>query len=72
MSAKTYTKISPPFLLQTLVALLALFSVVSVLIQWIYEYYTAQRVRMNKKLMEQRMKKLRRCSDRRIQSAGVS
>ena len=44
------------FLLQTLVALLALFSVVSVLIQWIYEYYTAQRIRMNKKLMEQRMK----------------
>ena len=39
------------FLLQTLVALLALFSVVSVLIQWIYEYYTAQRIRMNKKLM---------------------
>lgn len=43
-------------MLQTLVALLALFSVVSVLIQWIYEYYTAQRIRMNKKLMEQRMK----------------
>ena len=60
------------FLLQTLVALLALFSVVSVLIQWIYEYYTAQRIRMNKKLMEPAYEKLRRCSDRRIQSAGVS
>ena len=60
------------FLLQTLVALLALFSVVSVLIQWIYEYYTAQRIRMNQKADGAAYEKLRRCSDRRIQSAGVS
>lgn len=44
------------FLLQALVALLALFGVVSILLQWIYEYYTAQQLRMEKKLMEQRMK----------------
>ena len=44
------------FLLQALVALLALFCVVSILLQWIYDYYTAQRIRMDKKLMEQRMK----------------
>ena len=44
------------FLLQALVALLALFGVVSILLQWIYEYYTAKQLRMEKKLMEQRMK----------------
>ena len=44
------------FLLQALVALLALFCVVSILLQWIYDYYTAQQLRMDKKLMEQRMK----------------
>ena len=44
------------FLLQALVALLALFGIVSILLQWIYEYYTAQQLRMDKKLMEQRMK----------------
>ena len=44
------------FLLQALVALLALFGVVSILIQWIYEYYTVRQLRMDKKLMEQRMK----------------
>ena len=44
------------FLLQALVALMALFGVVSILLQWIYEYYTAQQLRMDKKLMEQRMK----------------
>lgn len=36
------------FLLQALVALLALFGVVSILLQWIYEYYTAQQLRMEK------------------------
>ena len=51
MSAKACTKYHR-LLLQALVALLALFAVISVLIQWIYEYYTAQRIRMNKKLME--------------------
>ena len=44
------------FLLQALVALLALFGVVNILLQWIYDYYTAQQLRMDKKLMEQRMK----------------
>ena len=37
-------------------ALMALFCIVSILLQWIYEYYTAQRLQLDKKLMEQRMK----------------
>ena len=44
------------FLLQAMAALMALFCIVSILLQWIYEYYTAQRLQLDKKLMEQRMK----------------
>lgn len=44
------------FLLQAMAALMALFCIVSILLQWIYEYYTAQRLLLDKKLMEQRMK----------------
>ena len=43
------------FLLQTLAAFVGLFSIVCILIRWVYEYYTSQRIRMNRKLLEQRV-----------------
>lgn len=44
------------FLVQALVAFISLFGIVSIIIQWIYEYYTAQRSIMNRKILEQSVK----------------
>lgn len=35
---------------------MGLFSIVCILIRWVYEYYTSQRIRMSRKLLEQRVK----------------
>ena len=60
------------FLLQAMAALMALFCIVSILLQWIYEYYTAQRLQLDKKLMEQRMKSSVDAADWRTMSIWSS
>ena len=41
------------FLTQEFIALMGLFGIVGIIIQWIYEYYTVLRFKMNQKLLEQ-------------------
>ena len=44
------------FLVQLLCALVCLFEIVSVIVRWINEYYTMQRIKMDEKLNEQSVK----------------
>ena len=44
------------FLTQEFIAFMGLFGIVGIIIQWIYEYYTVLRIKMNRKLLEQSVK----------------
>ena len=44
------------FLTQEFIAFMGLFGIVGIIIQWIYEYYTVLRFKMNQKLLEQSVK----------------
>lgn len=44
------------FLTQEFIAFMGLFGIVGIIIQWIYEYYTVLRIKMNQKLLEQSVK----------------
>ena len=43
-------------LTQEFIAFMGLFGIVGIIIQWIYEYYTVLRIKMNQKLLEQSVK----------------